>query len=40
MGFSWKMIHGYRKYRVINTKDDDIQELIKNEVIETADRAF
>jgi hypothetical protein len=40
MGFSWKMIHGYRKYRMINTKDDDIQKLIKNEAIETDDRAF
>jgi hypothetical protein len=40
LGFSWKMILGYRKYRVIGLKDSDIQELMKNEAIETDDRAF
>jgi hypothetical protein len=40
LGFSWKMILGYRKYRVIGLKDTDIQELMKNEAIETDDRAF
>jgi predicted P-loop ATPase len=40
IGFSWKIVHGYRKYRVIDLKDSDIQELMKNEAIETDDRAF
>ena len=40
LGFSWKMIMGYRKYRVFSLKDSDIQELMKNETIETDDRAF
>jgi len=32
--------YGYRKHRVIDLKGGDIQELMKNEAIETDDRAF